>query len=128
MYTNKPGRSAHCLAIAVVGFFCSAAAAKDQHVTVAIHVSSQGLDLSRPAEAQTFYWRLRRAAWVACTSGNRTDLVPLDDPQGCIQTALGNAIHSLHLPALTSIYLANHTPEQAAACGINVPLQAAAGK
>jgi UrcA family protein len=128
MYTNSASRSARCLAIVVVGFFCGAVAAKDHNVTVAIHVSSQGLDLSQPADTQTFYKRLRRAAWAACTSGNRIDLVPLDDPQGCYEMALGNAIHSLHLPVLTNLYLASHTREQAAACGIDVTLQAAAEK
>jgi UrcA family protein len=128
MYTNNACRSARCLAIVVVGFFCGEVAAKDHNVTVAIHVSSQGLDLSQPADAQTFYRRLRRAAWAACTSGNRIDLVPLDDPQACYETALGDAIRSLHLPVLTNLYFASHTREQAAACGIDVTLQAAAEK
>jgi hypothetical protein len=42
--------------------------------------------------------------------------------------ALGDAIHSLHLPVVTNLYLASHTREQAAACGIDVTLQAAAEK
>ena len=42
-------------------------AAAGREVTVAIHVSTQGLDLSQPAGAQKFYVRLKQAARVACT-------------------------------------------------------------
>jgi UrcA family protein len=101
------------------------AAAKDHNVTVAIHVSTEGLDLSRPADARTFYTRLENAAWVACTRGNRVNLVPVDDVKGCYEKALGGAVRTAKAPTLTRIYLATHTLQAAAANGIDVPRQIA---
>jgi UrcA family protein len=101
-------------------------AAKDHKVVVAIHVSAQGLDLSQPADALTFYTRLKQAAWVACTDGNRVDLVPSDNLLGCYEKALGGAIRSAGVPMLTRIYLGNHTLQQAAALGILLPAQTVA--
>jgi UrcA family protein len=102
------------------------AVASDHNVTVAIHVSAQGLHLSRPADARSFYTRIENAAWVACTRGDRVNLVPVDDIDGCYQTALGGAIRSAHAPTLTQIYLTSHTLREAAAFGIEVPAQLAA--
>jgi UrcA family protein len=101
-------------------------AAEDNKVIVAIHVSTQGLDLRQPAGAQEFYSRLKRAARVACTHGNRVDLAPAPDPEGCYEKALGDAIRSANVPRLTQVYLETHTLRQAAARGINVPAQMAA--
>jgi UrcA family protein len=106
--------------------FAGNVAAKDYKVTVAIHVSRQGLDLSQPADAWTFYTRLENAAWVACTRGNRVNLVPSDDPKGCYEKALGGAIRSASVPTLTQIYLANHSVREVVARGILVPTQIAA--
>lgn len=100
--------------------------AKDHYVTVAIHVSTQGLDLSRRAGAQTFYTRLQYAARVACTDGDRVNLAPVDDLKGCIETALAGAIRSAESPMLTQIYLETHTLQEAATHGIDVPAQVAA--
>jgi len=91
-----------------------------------IHVSTQGLDLSHPADTQTVYTHLKRAAWVACTTGNRVGLVPSDNPGGCSEKALAGAIRSASVPTLTQIYLANHTLQEAVAFGILVPAQIAA--
>ena len=65
---------------AVVGtLFAGDVAAKDKIVTVSVQVNRQGLDLSQPADAQTFYTRLQNAAWLVCTHGTRVvDLVPVD--------------------------------------------------
>ena len=101
-------------------------AAQAREFTVAIHVSTQGLDLSQPAGAHEFYRRLQRAARVACTHGNRVDLAPALDPEGCYEKALGDAIRSANLPLLTQVYLVTHTLGEAAARGINVPAQIAA--
>jgi UrcA family protein len=101
-------------------------AAKGHDVTVALHVSTQGLDLRQPAGAQKFYARIKHAAEVACTHGNRADLVPLADPAGCYEKSLGEAIRSANLPLLTQVYLETHTLRQAAAHGIDVPAQVAA--
>lgn len=106
--------------------FAADVAAKDPTVTVAIHVSTRGLDLSQPAGAHKFYTRLQHAAQVVCTHGNRIDLQPSADPAGCYEKALGDAIRSANLPRLTQIYLETHTVGQASAHGINVPAQVAA--
>jgi UrcA family protein len=116
------------LGVAVVAgllFGGNAAAAKDHNVTVAIRLSTEWLDLSRPADARTFYTRLEKAAWVVCTRGNRVNLVPIDDVKGCYEKALGGAISSAKVPMLTQIYLATHTLQEAAARGIDVPTQIA---
>jgi UrcA family protein len=113
-------------AVAGMLFAGNAAVAKDYNVTVAIHVSAKGLDLSQPADARTFYTRLEKAAWVACTRGDRVNLVPVDDVKGCCEKALGGAIRSAKAPTLAQIYLATHTPQEAAAHGIDMPTQIAA--
>ena len=114
-------------AVAIAGaLFAGNVAAQDHDVTVAIHVSTQGLDLHQPAGAQKFYVRLQHAADVACTHGNRVDLKPASDPEGCYEKALGDAIRSVNLPLLTQVYLETHTLRQAAAHGIEVPAQVAA--
>jgi UrcA family protein len=89
--------------------FTGTVAAED--LTIALHVSAQGLNLSQPADAQTFYKRLENAAHVVCTVGNRVDLVPLDYPKRCIDKTLATAIRSVNAPMLTQIYVANHTAQ-----------------
>lgn len=63
---------------------------------------------------------------VACTRGNRVDLLPVDDLKACYDKALGGAIRSAKAPTLTQIYLETHTLQQAAAQGIEVSAQFAA--
>ena len=129
MYTKIASTSGWCLlcaAAVVCTLFAGNVTARDHNVTVAIHVSTQGLNLSQPADAQTFYTRLKNAAWVACTRGNRADLVPVDDLPGCYEKALAGAIRSARIPALTEIYLATHTLQEAEKHGIEVPEQLAA--
>jgi UrcA family protein len=101
-------------------------AASDHRITVAIHVSTQGLDLSQPAGAQQFYTRLQHAARVVCTHGNQVGLAPSPDPEGCYEKALGDAIRSANVPLLTRVFLETHTLREAAARGIDVPAQVAA--
>jgi UrcA family protein len=127
MYTNTLVMSAcPVLATAVVActLFAGNVAAKD--VAVAIQVSARGLHLSQPAGAQMFYTRLEHAARVVCTHGNRVGLQPSPDPNGCREKALGDAIRSANMPLLTQVYLATHTLREAAARGIDVPVQVAA--
>jgi UrcA family protein len=129
MYTKTASASSWSLlgaAAVVCTLFGGNVAAKDYNVTVAIHVSTAGLDLNRPADARKFYTRLEYAARVACTRGNRVDLVPVDNLQGCYEKALGGAIRSAKTPTLTQIYLATHTLQEAAKHGIEVPAQLAA--
>jgi UrcA family protein len=97
-----------------------------EDVKVAYQVSSQGLDLRQPAGAQEFYGRLKKAAWIVCTHGNRVDLQPSPDPKGCYEKALGDAIRSANVSLLTQVYLETHTLREAAARGIGMPVQVAA--
>jgi len=113
-------------AVVVCVLFADHVAAKDQELTVAYKVTSQGLDPSRPAGAREFYSRLRHAADIVCTHGMRVDLVPPADAQGCYEKALGDAIRSANLKLVTQVYLETHTLQQAAASGIDVPAMMAA--
>jgi UrcA family protein len=129
MYVKAAFVSAHSTlaAVAIAGtLFAGTVAAQGHDVTVAIQVSTQGLDLHSPAGAQEFYGRLKHAADVACTHGNRVDLKPSSDPVACHEKALGEAIRSANLPLLTQVYLGTHTLRQAAAYGIEAPAQLAA--
>jgi len=113
--------------VAVACALCAGnVAANDRVITIDLHVKTDGLDLSQVADAVTFYKRIQNAAWLVCTHANRVDLVPLDDSKTCQEKALGGAIGSIKVPLLTQIYLATHTPQQAAMYGINVPVQIAA--
>jgi UrcA family protein len=129
MYTKTAVMSARwVLGAAAVActLFAGNVAAEDRTVTVAIHVSTQGLDLRQPAGAHEFYTRLQRAARVVCTHGDRVGLEPSPDPEGCYEKALGDAIRSANVARLTQVYLATHTLREAAARGIDVPAQIAA--
>jgi UrcA family protein len=129
MYANPIVTTARSL-LGVAAVACTFGAgnvvAKDRVATIELHVRADGLDLSQTADASRFYARIKHAAWVACTHGNRVDLVPLDDPKTCYEKALGAAIGSINVPLLSQMYLATHTLQQAAACGIDVPVQIAA--
>jgi UrcA family protein len=101
--------------------FAGTAVARDYTVTVAMHVSTAGLDLSQPKDARAFYYRLENAAWVACTRGDRVALVPVDNVNACYQKALGSAVRAARTPLVTQLYLATHTFADAAAQGIELP-------
>jgi len=108
-------------------FTVGTAAAASHNVTVSIHLSTSGIDLTDPVAARRFYRRIEHAAWMVCTSNTiRVGLEPVDDAKGCTEKALGAAIRSVEAPLLTQIYLANHTLRQAAAQGIEVPAPLAA--
>ena len=127
MYTQRAFMSVWPVlgaAIMACTFFAGNVAAKD--VKVAYHVSAQGLDLKQPAVARVFYTHLQHAAQIVCTHGMRVDLQTSPDPQGCYEKALADAIRSANMPLLTQVYLETHSPREAAAHGIDVPLQVAA--
>ena len=129
MHTKSAGRGIWTLlggAAVACALFTGNVAAEDKIVTVAIQVSSQGLDLSQAPDARTFYTRLTNAAWVACTRGNRVDLLPADDLKGCYETALAGAIRAARRPILTQFYLETHASLEAASHGIQLPAQVAA--
>jgi UrcA family protein len=128
MYTKTAVMSARYLigaATVACTLFAGSVVAKDDAVTVSIQVSTQGLDVSQPRGAQKLYWRLQYAAQVACTHGNRVGLAPSPDPDGCREKALADAIRAANLTQLTQVYLASHTLREAAAHGIDVPVQMA---
>ena len=106
--------------------FAGSVAAEGQEFTVAYRVTTQGLDVQQPAGARAFYLRLQHAAEVVCTHGMRVDLAPTPDPQGCYEKALEDAVRSAHMPLVTQVYLQTHTLRDAAALGIELPVQMAA--
>jgi UrcA family protein len=127
MYVNRVFMSVWpVLAVAIIAtaFFTGDVAAKD--VKVSYQVSAQGLDLNQPAGAREFYRHLKHAAEIVCTHGMRVDLAPTPDPQGCYEKALADAVRSARVSLVTQAYLATHTLQQAAARGIDVPVQVAA--
>jgi UrcA family protein len=124
--SSASGRSLAGAAVVVATLLGGHAVAKDHEVTVAIHVSTQGLDVGKPADAQIFYTRLKNAAWIVCNHTNRVGLVPSDSPRACYEKALGDAIGSVKLPVVTQLYLETHTPQEAATHGIAMPAQLAA--
>jgi UrcA family protein len=129
MYTKTAFMSARAVlgAVAVAGtLFAGNVGAKDQEFTVAYRVTTQGLDVHQPAGARALYFRLQHAAEVVCTHGMRVDLKPVADKGACYEKALANSIGSANLPLLTQVYLQTHTLLEAAARGIDVPVQMAA--
>jgi UrcA family protein len=127
MYAKPVVMTTRSLLVAVACALCAGnVAAKDRMITIELHVKADGLDLSQVADAVTFYRRIQDAAGLVCSHANRVDLVPLDDSKTCQEKALGGAIGSIKVPLLTQIYLANHTLQQAATYGIEVPVQIAA--
>jgi len=71
MYTKAAVTSPRLLvgvAAVLCTLFVASVAAGEKIVTVSRHVSTEGLDLSQPADLRTFYTRLENAAWVVCTS------------------------------------------------------------
>jgi UrcA family protein len=113
-------------AAVVAGTLFAGSVAAGDPVTVASRVTTQGLDVRQPAGARALYFRLQHAAEVVCTHGMRVDLMPVTDERACYEKALGNAIGSAKLPLLTQVYLETHTVREAAARGIDVPVQMAA--
>ncbi len=113
-------------ALVACALFAGSVVAEDQEFTVAYQVSTQGLDLTQPAGARELYARLKHAAEVVCTHGMRVDLKPVADPKGCYEKALGSAVRSANWKLVTQVYLQTHTPQEAAAFGIDVPVKVAA--
>jgi len=113
-------------AIIACTFLAGDVVAQGHEVRVAYQVSAQGLDLSKPAGARELYSRLKNAAWIVCTRANRVGLEPAPDADACTEKALGEAIRSVHIPLLVQAYLETHSLGQAAAHGIDVPVQLAA--
>jgi UrcA family protein len=102
------------------------ASADGSPVTVALKVSTRGLDLETTAGAHELYSRLKNAAWIACTRADRVGLTPSPNPEACSEKALGDAIQSANIRQLTQLYLETHTLREASVRGIGMPLHVAA--
>ena len=113
-------------AVVACTLFAGRVAADDREFSVAYRVNTQGVDLSTPVGAHKMYSRLKHAADVVCTDGNRVDLAPLPDPKSCYEDALGNAVRSLNSPLITQAYLESHTVRQAETHNIAIPALVAA--
>ena len=113
-----------CAATLIGTFAGGVVRASEYTFTVAVNVSSRGLDLNRPEDVQAFYRRVQRAAQVVCTQPGLVRVEP--SYESCYQKALANAIRSLKVPSLTGMYLEDHTLKQAEAAGIDLPPQVAA--
>ena len=100
--------------------------ASEHVVTVTVPVNVAGLDAHDPGYARELYRRLRIAARIACSDGNRVDLKPVSNFSGCYENVLGDAVHSINLPPLNAVYLETHTLRDAASHGIAVPQRVAA--
>ena len=127
MHPKTPFMTARLIfgaAMAAYTLFAGNVVAKE--VTVTYQVNAKGLDLRQPAGAHEYYGRLKKAAWIVCTHGNRVDLQPSPDREGCYEKALGDAVRSVNVPLLTQVYLETHTLREAAAHGIDVAVQVAA--
>ena len=125
MHTQSASTRMLLATVIAASLFAGAAQAKDYRVIVSMPVSTTGLDLGNPADAQTLYMRLRRAADDVCNRGMRADLLPSDDPRACFEKALGNAVRQAHAPLVTQAYLVNHSLHDAATWGIEVPAEVA---
>jgi UrcA family protein len=111
MNTNAP------ILRVVMPFICIAAVAactdlsgpqtRNQEVTIRSPVSTADLNLSGAAGARKLYGRLQAAARDIC--GDRPGLQPVDDFGSCYEKALGDAIRSVNLSQLTTVYLRTHT-------------------
>ena len=121
MYSNFTlSRVNSILGVAVLACTIAAGeASADGHpVTVALKVSTRGLDLDTVAGANQLYSRLKNAAWIACTRANRVGLAPVANPDACTEQALGQAVRSADVSQLTQIYLETHTYREASTRGI----------
>ena len=125
-HTVMTARTLLGISIVVCAVSAGNVAAKDHNITVAIPVSAEGLDLSQPEGARTFYSRIKNAAWIACTRADRVGLEPTDNPQKCVEKSLANTIRAVGAPMLTQIYLEKHTLLEAAALGVQTPVAIAA--
>src|SRR5580704_17595466 len=106
-YLAPATRTSICLAVAAVCTILSGPAPA-KPVDVSITVSTAGLDLSRSADARQLYDRLRHAARIVCSHGNRVDLQVNPDFEGCYEKVLAQAVRALNRPQLTMAYMSNH--------------------
>ena len=94
-------------ALVACSLFAGSVGAKD--VTVAVPVSTQGLDLSQPAGAQKLYWRLLRLRGWPARMATGSAWPPPMTRRVAVRRRSADAIRAADLPLLTQAYLATHT-------------------
>jgi UrcA family protein len=117
---NSPRLTAFYFLVCVAGFLIPVALvglahASEHIITVKIPVNKAGLDVNTPDGAKRLYRRVAFAADLACTGGNRVGLERVDNYRVCYEESLAAAVRSANLPRLTQVYLAKHSPSNAAA-------------
>ena len=74
-----------------------------------VAVSYQGLDLSRPADAQTMYARLQRAASAVCEPVPAAELARHRVWEQCYRASLERAVNQIDAPQVLARYRADPT-------------------
>jgi UrcA family protein len=124
MYTRFSSRIV--MAVVIAGSLLGGVAnAGNDIVIVSKGVTTRGLDLNSPTDAQALYARLRHAANDVCTRSARVDVLSPDNSPACFEKALGKAVRQANSPLVTQAYLFNHTLRDAATWGIEVPSEVA---
>jgi UrcA family protein len=95
--------------------------AAEHIIVVSKAISSAGLDLRHPTDAQAFYEQLRRGADFVCRGGMRVDVPPSSNTDACFEKSLGKAVREAHATLVTEAYLSTHTLRDAAMWGISIP-------
>jgi UrcA family protein len=97
---------------ALTATFVSNAWALDVRAPTEVHVSTIGVDFSRPASVTQFYSRLRIAARTACNSRMGRDLAATLADQRCAVQALDRAVAETGKPTLMALHTrrTGHTP------------------
>lgn len=110
MNSSIAKRCAHiAIATLAVGLTVShawAAAPDDSLVARSVVVHYSDLDLSRPKDVHTLYYRLHAAARLVCTSigAQDYDLAALNEYHRCVRQAMENAVASVSSEGLTQVY------------------------
>jgi UrcA family protein len=95
-------RAATCLAIMATASFASLPGYSSELKSVKVLISD--LNLSRPADAQLLYRRLRTAAATVCGEVDHRDLARLSAWNQCYRHALQGAVDSLDAPVLLAVH------------------------
>jgi UrcA family protein len=100
--TFSTRRAAACLAIMAIGGFASLPGYSSELKSVKVLISD--LNLSRPADAQVLYRRLRIAASAVCGEVDHRDLTRVSVWNQCYRHALQGAVDSLDAPVLLAVH------------------------
>lgn len=74
-----------------------------------VSVSYQSLDLSKQADAQVLYSRLRAAARIVCRQFEGFELSRVRQHEACYDQALSNAVAAVDHANLTALYRSDET-------------------